>query len=116
MMKKKYIPVTFSKDEINYFTLAIVLKVINRVTTPETFLFYREYFLGTELFIEEKYFSDSVAKIKDALFENSINEEFRKPLSDLLAVLTGTVNSGVKFVELADTFKKNLTPYSFKVI
>jgi hypothetical protein len=115
-MKKKYIPVTFSRDELNYFTLAIVLKVINDVQDSESFLFFREYFLGTELFIEEKYFLDSVNKIKDALFENSINIEFRKPLTELLEVLLNTVNSGVKFVELADTFKDKLTPYYFKLI
>ena len=115
-MKKKYIPVTFSRDELNYFTLAIVLKVINDVQGSESFLFFREYFLGTELFIEEKYFSDSVDKIKNALFENSINIEFRKPLTELLEVLVNTIESGVKFVELADTFKVKLTPYYFKLI
>ena len=56
-MKKKYIPVTFSKDEINYFTLAIVLKVIGDVKGTESLLYFREYILGIELFIEQKYFS-----------------------------------------------------------
>ena len=115
-MKKRYMPVTFSKDEINYFTLAIVLKVINKTNDPESILFYREYFLGIELFIEEKYFLDSVNKIKDALSDNTVNSEFRKPLAEVLEVLTNTINSGVKFVEPADTFQKKLTPYAFKVI
>jgi hypothetical protein len=115
-MKKRYMPVTFSKDEINYFTLAIVLKVISNISDAESILFYREYFLGIELFIEEKYFLDSVKKIKDALSDNTVNSEFRKPLVEVLEVLTNTVNSDVKFVEPADTFKNKLTPYSFKVI
>ena len=115
-MKKRYMPVTFSKDEINYFTLAIVLKVISNVKDPDCILFYREYFLGTELFIEEKYFLESVGKIKDALSDSTVNSEFRKPLAEVLEVLTNTINSGVKFVEPADTFKNKLTPYSFKVI
>ena len=109
-------PVTFSKDEINYFTLAIVLKVINTIKDPEVILFYREYFLGIELFIEEKYFLESVSRIKDALSDNTVNSEFRKPLAEVLEVLANTINSGVKFVEPADTFKNKLTPYSFKTI
>jgi len=115
-MKKKYIPVTFSKDELNYFTLAIVLKVIDNVKGTDLLLFYREYFLGTELFIEERYFVESVARIKSALSENTIYIEFRKPLSEFLEVLLNTVNSGVIFVELADAFRSKLTPYYFKVI
>lgn len=115
-MKKKYIPVTFSKDEINYFTMAIVLKVISDVKGSESLLYFREYILGIELFIEENYFLEAVEKIKNALFENTINAEFRKPLTELLEVLQNTVNSGVIFVELADTFRKKLTPYYFKII
>ena len=115
-MKKKYIPVTFSKDELNYFTLAIVLKVIDNVKGTEALLFYREYFLGTELFIEERYFVESVAKIKAALSENTVYKEYKKPLSEFLEALLTTVNSGVIFVELADSFRSKLTPYYPKVI
>ncbi len=116
MKKKKYIPVTFSKDEINYITLAIVLKVISDVQGTESLLYFREYILGIELFIEEKYFLDSISGIKTVLSENSVNVQFRKPLSDLLEVLVNTIDSGVKFVELADTFRAKLTPYYVKVI
>ncbi len=115
-MKKKYIPVTFSKDQINYFTLAIVLKIIDNANVPETVLFYREYFLGTELFIEEKYFLNTIDKLKNALSDNSFNREFRPSVSDLLSVLKNTIDNGVKFVELADTFKIKLTPYYFKTL
>lgn len=115
-MKKKYIPVTFSKEELNYFTLAIVLKVIDNVKGTESLLYYRDYFLGTELFIEEKYFTESVAKLKNALSENTINRQFKQPVSEFLEVLLNTVNSGVIFVELAEAFRAKLTPYFFKVI
>lgn len=115
-MKKRYIPVTFSKDELNFFTLAIVLKIINNIKEPDDMLFFRDYHLGTELFIEEKYFLESVEKIKNALFEHSFNPEFRKPINEFLQVLTNTVDSGVKFVELADTFRGKLTPYHFQVL
>jgi len=116
MTKKRYIPVTFSKDELNYFTMAIVLKVIGDIKDPESLLFFREYHLGVELFIEEDYFLTAVNKIKAALFDNTINTEFRKPLTEFLDVLLNTVNNGVKFVELADTFREKLTPYYFKTI
>ena len=116
MMMKKYIPVTFSKDEINYFTLAIVLKIIDDANVPENVFFYREYFLGTELFIEETYFLNTIVKIKNALSDNSFNSEFRPFVTDLLTVLKNTVESGVKSVGLADNFKVNLTPYYFKTL
>jgi len=115
-MKKKYIPVTFSKDELNYFTLAIVLKVIDNIKGSDSLLYYRDYFLGTELFIEEKYFVESIAKIKLALSENTVNKEFRKPLTEFLDALLNTVNSGVVFVELADAFRSKLSPYYLKTL
>lgn len=115
-MKKKYIPVTFSKEELNYFTLAIVLKIIDNVKGTDCLLYYRDYHLGRELFIEEKYFIESVAKIKNALSENTINKQFKKQVAQFLDVLLTTVNSGVIFVELAEAFREKLTPYFFKVI
>jgi hypothetical protein len=116
-MKKKYMPVTFTKDELNYFTLAIILKIINNPNKdPEAILFFREYYLGCELFIEEKYFLESIEKIKTALFEHTFNIEFRKPVTEFLDVLTNTIENGVKFVEPAEIFKKKLSPYYFQTL
>jgi hypothetical protein len=116
MEKKKYIPVTFSKDELNYFEMAIVIKVIDDARVNKSLFYFREYHLGIELFVEEKYFLNSVEKIKTSLSEKTVNSEFRQALTELLTVLTTTVDSGVKFVELADEFKVKLTPYFFKVM